>query len=67
MTYNTQDGFHIGTLTSCILLAVNWSAFGAMIIPYSPFLIRIYLPNVFPLILLHSRSRMKTLERMWVC
>lgn len=46
MVYDSKDGFHIGTLLSCTLMAVNWSLFSAMIFPNMPFLVRMYYPDV---------------------
>ena len=46
MTLNVEEGFHKGTLISCILISLFWSMFALMLAPNTPYLIRMYLPNV---------------------
>ena len=46
MTLNVEEGFHKGTLISCILISLFWSMFAMMLAPNTPYLIRMYLPNV---------------------
>lgn len=46
MTYDVQQGFHKGTLFSCIMIIFFCSMFAVMIMPNTPFLIRLYLPDI---------------------
>ena len=46
MTLNVEEGFHKGTLISCVLISFFWSMFAMMLAPNTPYLIRMYLPNV---------------------
>ena len=46
MTLNVEEGFHKGTLISCVLIATFGIMFAMMLAPNTPYLIRMYLPNV---------------------
>ena len=46
MTLNVEEGFHKGTLISCVLISFFWSMFSMMLAPNTPYLIRMYLPDV---------------------
>ena len=46
MTLNVEEGFHKGTLISCVLIATFGTMFAMMLAPNTPYLIRMYLPNV---------------------
>ena len=46
MTLNVEEGFHKGTLISCVLIATFGTMFIMMLAPNTPYLIRLYLPNV---------------------
>ena len=63
MTYDVQQGFHKGTLFSCIMIIFFCSMFAVMIMPNTPFLIRLYLPDVFCTVCFTTRYRQKILER----
>ena len=62
MTYDVQQGFHKGTLFSCIMITFFCSMFAVMIMPNTPFLIRLYLPNVFCTVCFTTRYQQKILE-----
>ena len=46
MTLNVEEGFHKGTLISCVLISLFGIMFAMMLAPNTPYLIRMYLPNV---------------------
>ena len=46
MTLNVEEGFHKGTLISCVLISLFGSMFTMMLAPNTPYLIRMYLPDV---------------------
>ena len=63
MTLNVEEGFHKGTLISCVLISLFGIMFAMMLAPNTPYLIRIYLPNVKNRLLRVNVSfQMRTLE-----
>lgn len=49
MTIDPEKGFHIGTLTSCILSVIAQAMNNCLILPSLPFLVKMYYPDVYEL------------------